>query len=63
MDNKYYMVEIGKEGLRNTNTGYKYKQNKAGIVTSLVNMTTCVTNEKYATRFPDVVVVLILRVF
>ena len=46
-----------------TSTGYYYKQNKAGIVTSLLNMTTRVTHEKYATWFPDVVVVLILRVF
>ena len=34
----------------------------AGIVTSLLNMTTRVTYEKYAPRFPDVVLVLILRV-
>ena len=37
------------------------KLEKAGIVTSLLNIATRVTYEKYVIRFPDVVVVLILQ--
>ena len=41
------MVEIEKQALIQ-NTGYKYKQKKAGILTMLLNMTTRVTYEKCA---------------
>ena len=38
-------------------------QKKVEIMTSLLKRTTPGRHEGYATRFPDVVVVLILRVF
>ena len=44
------------------NQVHSKKFEKAGMVTLLLNMTTHVMYEKYATRSPDVVVVLILEV-
>ena len=60
------IVEIEKQALIQTlgiSTTKKRGQKKVGIVTSLLNTTTRGRHEGYATRFPDVVVVLILRVF
>ena len=46
-----------------TNQVHSVKFEKAGVVTSLLNICTLVAYEKYATRLPDVLVVLIQRVF
>ena len=55
------MVEIEKHALIQI-LGINANKKNGGIVTSLLNITTRVTYEIYATRFPDAVVVLILRV-
>ena len=60
------MIEIEKQALIQTkriNTTKIRREKMPGIVMSLLNITTPVTYEKYATWFPDEVVVSILQVF
>ena len=52
-----------KKSIGQANQTHSEKFEKTGIMTSFPDMATRVTCEKYASRFPDVVIVSILRVF